>query len=329
MRTAPTRRFVVCAGAVAPCALPYYGCSTSRKQAGASGGHGPGMSAGGPQAETAFVTRDLRRFPPEVQSLSIRRAKQPTAAGDTVLLVQFAERERLPAVLTIQPHDQPVLLRDDGKEPDERARDGTYSALVHFDARELEARNRRLEALRRNDRPLVTPIFRGRQKVGQRPVELIDLKRFGDFDIVRFPFPGGIPAAVDGERSLVVRSPSVVNDPTRTIDPCKPPGVGATLPKWSFGYLMTGLANEPVSGINARAFTRRWMKRFEVDQTVNDFTVVKRPTMTTRVIDPWLARSQARGLPAGQLDLAIAPFRLLAIVNRIDLAENLVYGGGS
>jgi hypothetical protein len=42
-----------------------------------------------------------------------------------------------------------------------------------------------------------------------------------------------------------------------------------------------------------------------------------------------LAASEAEGLPTNTLDLAIAPFRLLAIDNRLDLRDNSSYGGTS
>jgi len=44
-------------------------------------------------------------------------------------------------------------------------------------------------------------------------------------------------------------------------------------------------------------------------------------------VAPWLAASAAAGFPANTLDLSIAPFRLLAIVNRVDLRQGTTYGG--
>ena len=50
------------------------------------------------------------------------------------------------------------------------------------------------------------------------------------------------------------------------------------------------------------------------------------PNIQSLVVQPWLAASQAEGLPTNTLDLAIAPFRLLAIANRVDLRGNSTYG---
>ena len=48
--------------------------------------------------------------------------------------------------------------------------------------------------------------------------------------------------------------------------------------------------------------------------------------MQRKIIDPWIAASGGPGVP---LDLSKAPFRLLAIVNRLDLRDQVAYGGTS
>ena len=57
-------------------------------------------------------------------------------------------------------------------------------------------------------------------------------------------------------------------------------------------------------------------------QVVNTFGIEKRPLMADRVLDTWPRNG------SGRLDLKLSPMRLLAIVNRVDLRGNLVYGGG-
>jgi hypothetical protein len=89
--------------------------------------------------------------------------------------------------------------------------------------------------------------------------------------------------------------------------------------KWSFGYLMRAMANTRATGIVAEEFVRRWLAQWERDQSVNGFVVRKREDIQT-VIEGWPK------LGNGQLDLDRAPFRLLAVVNRLDLRNNLVLG---
>ena len=48
--------------------------------------------------------------------------------------------------------------------------------------------------------------------------------------------------------------------------------------------------------------------------------------MQSELLDPWIAAS---GGPGGPLDLSIAPFSLLAIVNRLDLRDQVAYGGAA
>jgi hypothetical protein len=81
------------------------------------------------------------------------------------------------------------------------------------------------------------------------------------------------------------------------------------------------------SGFTPEDFTRRWLETWLSPQVINGDFVPPRPAMQSLVIDPWLAASGG-----GQLDLDIAPFRLLAIVNRADLRRSASsrspYGGG-
>src|ERR1043165_7008520 len=64
------------------------------------------------------------------------------------------------------------------------------------------------------------------------------------------------------------------------------------------------------------------VRHWQNNQTVNGSPVSSRPQITA-IIERWPK------LAGGRLDLAQAPMKLLAIVNRIDLASNLSYGRGS
>lgn len=121
-----------------------------------------------------------------------------------------------------------------------------------------------------------------------------------------------LPAILNQERiiphGLLINDVSVVNDPRASN--------GGT---WSFGYLMRGMANTASTGIVPEEFVRRWLAHWQTDQVVNGFTVGQRPDIQA-VIEAWPKTA------AGSLDLDKAPFRLLAIVNRLDLRNNLVLG---
>src|SRR5262249_8302945 len=131
------------------------------------------------------------------------------------------------------------------------------------------------------------------------------------------------PSSPAPSKSLLINDPSVVGtgDPTRTWDPCT--GVGTKLGAFTFGNLMTEMTNQPLTGTPPSSFGRQWLKPWQSNQPLNTFNVPARPNINTQIINPWLA---ARG--GASLDLGIAPFRLLAIVNRLDLRTGSGgYGG--
>jgi len=117
--------------------------------------------------------------------------------------------------------------------------------------------------------------------------------------------------SVDPEKELLIRDLSVVEDPERTLDPCEQP-VSKPGP-WTFAAQIGRVARQAGSD-DPPAFALQWLRSWEQDQQVNGFPVPSRPRMEGALIGPWL---QASG--GDQLDLARAPFRLLAIVNRMDL----------
>jgi hypothetical protein len=146
---------------------------------------------------------------------------------------------------------------------------------------------------------------------GVKPGQVVPLYRIGTTN------------SIDPEKSLVIRDLSVVQDPSRTFNPCN--NTGTPMGKWTFGYLMTQLANQTQTGIDPRVFTRQWLNKWLAPPpTVNGFTPTVRQRMQSLIIDPWEAASGGPGQP---LDLSKAPFRLLSIVNRIDLRRNNGFGG--
>ncbi|MDC0712284.1 CARDB domain-containing protein [Stigmatella sp. ncwal1] len=115
---------------------------------------------------------------------------------------------------------------------------------------------------------------------------------------------------IDRQAELVITSLSVVEDPVRTA-----PG-GA----WHFGTLMKAMAGNQ----DPSTLVRQWLRTWNSAQTVNGMTLPARAQMQTLVLGPWEQRSGGASKP---LDFNTAPFRLLAIVNRMDLREPGVQAG--
>ena len=115
------------------------------------------------------------------------------------------------------------------------------------------------------------------------------------------------------ERELLITSPAVVDS-----DLASYPG------SWSFGGLIEELAGKEQASDCVRAWLNTWME----PQTANQQVVLPRRQIEEKVIRPWQERD---GFKPGQADqwkpkLENAPFRLLAIVNRIDLCAPNVAG---
>lgn len=286
---------------------------------GAPGGGGPPDPAQpAPLATTRLVDlpeaiklADLRVTPPRIERLTARRAPD----GGTLVEVQLAADPRLRDKLRL-----PLLadqrggeklpapeLRDDGAGGDATAGDGifTMSRGVPFDFVRAEQQRMRQEAARTGVQTI--PIFEGRQRVATRKLEPIR-------DLERLDLLHSLPGFVDERRSLFVTAPAVVEDPLRTAHPCS--GAGAPMGAWSFGRLMTELAGP----VPAAAFTEAFFDLLGATTSVE----VNHLPAPSRNVAALLSRWPRTA--GGALDLARAPMKLLAIVNRIDLAGNVAYG---
>ena len=109
-----------------------------------------------------------------------------------------------------------------------------------------------------------------------------------------------IPVEIDSQ--LMIVDPLVINDPVLS-----DPSTG----RFSFKHLMTHLSPE-----NTEEFTLNWLSNWLIDVTLNNSISEARSRMQSRILEPWLEASGGE-----QLDLDLAPFKLLAIANRMDLRQ--------
>lgn len=115
---------------------------------------------------------------------------------------------------------------------------------------------------------------------------------------------------INASAELAITALSVVEDPVRTA-----PG-GA----WNFGTLMRAMAGDQ----DPSTLVRNWLKTWATAQTINGLTVPARTQMLTKVLTPWEQKSGGASRP---LDFSKAPFRLLSIMNRMDLRNPGVQAG--
>lgn len=281
---------------------------------------------------------------PEIESAFLQRLAQPAHDGNSRLAVRFAEgavprsfSNSVPIFL----HNRLSFLNDRGQFPDATANDGVFSMVLDVNTNDIQAANTRLSqmpATRQFTRQFIDRQVRGTNIpltafplsnfLAGTSIPLLNTNLFGK---IKVNCPAGSPLAYDWRKTLMITHLSVVQDNARTWDPCPAPaGTGTKMGVWTFGTLMSNICNEAATGVDPADFTREFMRAWEFDQTINSDVVPARAAIRAQVVNNWLAQSALNGLPPGKLDLAIAPFRLCAIVNRVDLRSNtgFTYGGG-
>jgi hypothetical protein len=264
---------------------------------------------------------DLRLAPPRVRGVAARAAPD----GRTILEVAFAPdpRLRLRPTLEIGSDTRKALLHDDGKAEDRTAGDGVFSLIrdVSFDLLRSEQARLLKDAAELGVESFRT--FDGRHVDGTISIS----------KVMRDGLPAGsgalggarthahvllhaLPDFVATERSLLIRDLDVVEDRARANLPCTDPG--GSLGPWTFGHLMTEMAS-PEEGA-AAALTEDFLAQLAAATPVegNHLPATAR-LIARRILATWPRTG-------GRLDLARAPVKLLAIVNRIDLAGNASYG---
>lgn len=114
---------------------------------------------------------------------------------------------------------------------------------------------------------------------------------------------------VSKSHELLITNADVIEDPIRVAanGSASDPRTGA----WSFRHLVEEMAPTPA---DAPAMVEEMMRSFATQQVVNGLVIEARPNANA-VLAAWPRT------PDGRLDLARAPMRLKAIVNRIDLRD--------
>jgi hypothetical protein len=185
-------------------------------------------------------------------------------------------------------------------------------------------------------------LFSGRSPISRTTGIAVDVRAFSGGALTPLATCPVRPASSQAawDKALLITDPAVVQDPARTWDPCT--GAGTQGGVWTFAHLMNQMATN--SGKTAPEFVKEWLSMWLNSYTVNGDSVAPRTAMFSQVIQPWANASGVSSalttnpisgrkevLLGGPLNLNISPFRLLAIVNRVDLASSTGggYGGSS
>jgi hypothetical protein len=267
-----------------------------------------------PPAKPAALAEFAIR-PPEVLDIQVTPLSDG-ATDNARLEIRFAPDKRLGKSLAINIGERPVEFVRSREQPD------VFAATITMDLKALQ--DELAEARKFTEQHPKVLRFRNRELVGEVDARRLEL-RGADVRVHDRPIRLGIDVSrlgafiVDPARELLVTATSVVDDPARTFDPCT--NAGTKGGAWTFAKLMRDMANQPASGIAAEDFVANWLASWNTVQATGSFDVPPRAEMMQLVSDwPKLAN--------GKLDLERAPFRLLAIVNRLDLRTGSAYASG-
>jgi hypothetical protein len=276
--------------------------------------------------------RDLSVHPPMVHSMHVFPVD---GIGSATSRLEVRFKESLPRVISFIHEGSVVSLRDDGTSGDRASDDGVYSALIKVDNKALL------------DQAVAMPppkdiASQVAQSDGGIPVAVQSVAAPQTVSGTSVAATAVDPKyLVDPEKALLIRNLSVMNHYYRTNDPCKnepnpPAGQGDPAPAdsdkhWTFGHLFTEMTNQKSTGMTTSDFALKWLDEWAKTQVINGDSLkevdggAQGATIAKTIKAQWLKASGGNG----KLKMGKAPFRLLAIVNRIDKRDNLAFGGGS
>ena len=272
--------------------------------------------------------------PPIALDVQMFSVDPPTVDGKNgAVFVTFSADTGIKDTVVIAPEGRAIALNDLGIAPDQTSGDRVFSGFTSLNISALKADDANLqEDIVRLGNPDVT-IFSGRDIVSTQPVFPPQIQAESRLPIVignRVLSPIALsaldlailPPLFTPSKTLAVTALSVVADPTRTFDRCDKDNdgnLGNVNGAWSFKTLMTNMANSGTTGISPQQFVHNWLRNWMVNTSANGFNIAAR-TDIKKFIPGW------DGVNAATLNLNNLPFRLLGIVNRMDLGKGFTYG---
>jgi hypothetical protein len=258
------------------------------------------------------------------------------ASEQAAVTVRFSAEAKVGSTLVATPIDKPLVLNDIGIAPDAKAGDGIHSAFINIDfKRRDEDINAYLKRVGGLKEPMVLK-FASRAITGKTlfvaptGTNIEDKITLADGRLL-VPFDPGLDvtplaATTSPTKTVGINDLSVVKDLSRTFNPCQDGNFTTTTAAdgnvngvWSFKTLMKNMSSPTPTDATARVFIHNWLRQWRVNQTVNGFTIAARPSIIN-FFPGW------DGTNASTLNIDKLPFRLLAIMNRIDLAKSTAYG---
>lgn len=291
-------------------------------------------------AKAPAPVNEYEMNPPISERFTVKQLLKPLANGDNMLVKsKFPAKSVSSDRLTVYVDgDRSITLHDDGLNGDDKKADDIYSAYYKDDPKLFSQRLVRMEENLRSRGSFIQ--FTGHLGRMNKVIPHFDAAGFdrGNEVQVDAALLGGMDCSADlkKEMSLFITDLSVIEDPARTYNPVT--GAGNQFGVWTFRSIITNMANQAATGVSPKAFLKGWIRNYTINQQVNGRTVLKREFVYEILLQSWLRKCYSTAINvnaanwetywdgAGEADLLrYAPFRLTAIVNRLDLGGNTAY----
>ncbi len=261
-----------------------------------------------------------------------------------IINVKYQELEQMSLQLPVYVGSNTITLYDDGTHNDSVAGDSIYTGILNENIQDFQNTINNLQQTINRQPYLLS--FTGHLGASIPTNVRFDMNSFSGFLSVPidpiFISPAGRATSagctIIKQNSLFITDTLVVEDVNRTYNQLT--NHGNRVGNWTFGTLIKNMAG---SGPTPKDLLHSWLRNFVVDIPVNGQLIKHRPNVLSLFIAPWLVK--ASGAPsiasvtlanwdslwnAANQDslLQRAPFKLTAIVNRLDLRGNSGYSGG-
>lgn len=266
--------------------------------------------------------------PPIASNVFLQELEKPDRNGNNVKFIAKFEKGLIKAkYLALMLNDEKVILRDDGKGADEVEGDNNFSLNMKDNLDEIKSELSQRQKLGLSKERTFFFDNRSLQISGLDSLKKFNVEQIQKGRTTQIPkdIIRGVRGLSDQKKTLMITGLGVVEDTTRTFNPCtqlgNPNGV------WTFGQLMRQMASPNPSSIatdlQVSNFVRNWLNTWSSNQTVNGELLPARNSIQNLITD-WENKSSISA--GGILDMKFAPFKLIAIVNRLDLRGNSGYG---
>ncbi len=296
------------------------------------------------------IQASFEQQPPIPETFYVQQIKDAADGENNLILrVKYYDDPSLPEDINLFFGSTTLTLKDDGVFPDLEPGDFNYAVSYLEDIPAFIEHIQMLEETAKNQGGIYHFTGRNGNFILPDNIPLFEVEKFNGFNPVQVYQPILNVALCNEdlkkEKSLFITDLSVVEDEARTFNVVT--GVGNPQGAWTFGTLMKNIANEPQTGVSTKEFLREWVSTWLVSHNhidpaidVSEVELVPRGAIVDHLIKPWLVKANPTvnitfnqttwedywdATPESEL-LKYAPFRLMAIVNRLDLKSNASYG---